>query len=62
MFLIDGEGADLRSSLLDNKQVQSNGSTDLSHDKVATRDSYAGFTGGTDDGLPFLDGGPDLMG
>ena len=52
--------ADVRTSLLDSKQPQANGGTDLSHDMVANRDSYLAFPGGFDNGVS-EDTVPDLM-
>ncbi len=60
----DGDIADIRTSLLDIKQSHGNGSTDLTHDKLAQRDSYAAFgnTGDSDEGADEVDSVPDLMG
>lgn len=55
------EVADVRSSLLDAKQSHVNGSSDLSHDHMANRDSYISFAGGFNNGVPEEDV-PDLMG
>ena len=58
-----GSIADVRSSLLNNKlqPPQTNGSTDLSHDIMANRDSYIAFPGGFDNGIPGGEDVPDLM-
>lgn len=55
--------ANVRTSLLDSKeQYQVNGSTDLSHDHLATRDSYYHYCGGSDTGkVEENDTVPDLM-
>ena len=57
----------MRSSLLDSKSSSSSSphavsSSDLSHDKLAQRNSYAAFAGGSDEGVPLLEEVPDLMG
>ena len=52
----------MRTSLLDSKQqLHLNGSSDMSHDHIASRDSYLEFPGGFDSGQPGEDV-PDLMG